>query len=217
MPYALKVTIKVMIVIIDYGSGNLRSVEKALVRLGHSVIITKDKTAIKTSSGVILPGVGAFDAAISELRASNLEGTLIEEIALGKPFLGICLGLQLLFNESEEGSLKGFGILPGTVKKFTFKPPMSKRLKVPQMGWNSIKLRKPSPYYEGIENGSMMYFVHSYYVVPEDDSIVATTTEYGSDFCSSVVKDNIFGVQFHIEKSGETGLKVLDNFAKLCK
>jgi len=206
-----------MIVIIDYGSGNLRSVEKALIKLGHSAIITRDRSTIKSASGVILPGVGAFDAAITELQASNLEGTIIEEIALGKPFLGICLGLQLLFNESEEGSLKGFGIIPGKVKKFSFEPPLSARLKVPQMGWNSIKIKKQSPYYEGVENGSMMYFVHSYYVVPDDASVIATTTEYGADFCSSVAKDNIFGVQFHIEKSGEIGLKVLDNFARSCK
>jgi glutamine amidotransferase len=206
-----------MIVIIDYGMGNLRSVEKALIKLGHQAIVTRDKNAIKSASGVVLPGVGAFDAAISELRASNLEGAIIEEIAMGKPFLGICLGLQLLFNESEEGSLKGFGILPGKVKKFNFKPPLSSRMKVPQMGWNSIKIKKPAPYYEGIENGSMMYFVHSYYAVPDDPSVIATTTEYGVDFCSSIAKDNMFGVQFHIEKSGDLGLKVLDNFAKTCK
>ena len=206
-----------MIVIIDYGMGNLRSVEKALVKLGHQAIVTRDKNAIKSASGVVLPGVGAFDAAISELRASNLEGAIIEEIAMGKPFLGICLGLQLLFNESEEGSLKGFGILPGKVKKFDFKPPLSSRLKVPQMGWNSIKIKKQLPYYDGVENGSMMYFVHSYYAVPDDPSIVATTTEYGMDFCSSIAKDNMFGVQFHIEKSGDLGLKVLDNFARTCK
>jgi len=206
-----------MIVIIDYGMGNLRSVEKALLKLGHRAIVTRDKNAIKSASGVVLPGVGAFDAAISELRASNLEGAIIEEIAMGKPFLGICLGLQLLFNESEEGSLKGFGILPGKVKKFDFKPPLSSRLKVPQMGWNSIKIKKPAPYYEGIENGSMMYFVHSYYAVPDETSVIATTTEYGIDFCSSIAKDNMFGVQFHIEKSGDLGLKVLDNFARTCK
>jgi glutamine amidotransferase len=209
--------IRVMIVIIDYGMGNLRSVEKALLKLGHQAIVTRDKNAIKSASGVVLPGVGAFDAAISELRASNLEGAIIEEIAMGKPFLGICLGLQLLFNESEEGSLKGFGILPGKVKKFDFKPPLSSRLKVPQMGWNSIKIKKPAPYYEGVENGSMMYFVHSYYAVPDDPSVIATTTEYGADFCSSIAKDNMFGVQFHIEKSGDLGLKVLDNFARTCK
>jgi len=206
-----------MIVIIDYGMGNLRSVEKALIKLGHQAIVTKDKNAIKSASGVVLPGVGAFDAAISELRDSNLEGAIIEEIAMGKPFLGICLGLQLLFNESEEGSLKGFGILPGKVKRFNFKPPLSARLKVPQMGWNSIKIKKQAPYYEGVENGSMMYFVHSYFAVPDDESITATTTEYGTDFCSSIAKDNIFGVQFHIEKSGDVGLKVLDNFARQCK
>jgi len=204
-----------MIVIIDYGAGNLRSVEKALKKLGYPAIVTRDKSAIKSAKGIILPGVGAFDAAITELRASNLEGAIIEEIALGKPFLGICLGLQLLFNESEEGSLKGFGAIPGKVKKFNFKPPL--RLKVPQMGWNSIKIKKQAPLYEGIENGSMMYFVHSYYPVPDDTSIIASTTDYGIDFCASISKDNIHGVQFHIEKSGDIGLKVLDNFAKLCK
>ena len=206
-----------MIVIIDYGSGNLRSVEKALKALGHQVIVTRDKNTIKGAKGIILPGVGAFDPAIEELQSSNLESTILEEIAIGKPFLGICLGLQLLFNESEEGKLKGFGLIPGKVKKFNFKPPLSSKLKVPQMGWNSINIKQPTPYYEGVENGAMMYFVHSYYVVPADESVIATTTEYGTDFCSSVAKGNIFGVQFHIEKSGDVGLKVLDNFARTCK
>jgi len=206
-----------MISIIDYGSGNLRSVELALKKLGFQAIITRDKNTIKSSKGVILPGQGAFDPAIKELRDSNLEGVIIEDIAMGKPFLGICLGLQLLFNESEEGKLKGYGLIPGKVKKFSFKPPLSARMKVPQMGWNSIKIKKQLPLYEGIENGSMMYFVHSYYAVPEDASVVASTTEYGVDFCSSIVKDNIFGVQFHIEKSGDLGLRALGNFARLCK
>jgi len=207
-----------MIVIIDYGMGNLRSVEKALKKLGHPAIVTRDKSSIKNAKGIILPGVGAFDAAISELRQSNLEGTLVEEIAMGKPFLGICLGLQLLFNESEEGSLKGFGILPGKVKKFSFKgSPVSSKLKIPQMGWNSITIKKIDPLFDGIESGSMLYFVHSYYAVPEDASVIATTTDYGIEFCSSVAKDKIFGVQFHIEKSGKIGLKVLDNFARICK
>lgn len=204
-----------MIAIIDYGSGNLRSVEKALKHLGHQAIITRDKNTVKSAKGIILPGVGSFDAAINDLRNENLEGTLIEEITMGKPFLGICLGLQLLFNESEEGSLKGLGVIPGKVKKFDPKSPI--RHKVPHMGWNSIKIKNQTPLYEGIENGSMMYFVHSYYPVPDDESVIASTTEYGFDFCSSVMKDKVFGVQFHIEKSGEIGLKVLDNFAKLCK
>lgn len=208
-------TNRVMIVIIDYGAGNLRSVEKALKKLGYSPIVTRDKNILKSAKGIILPGVGSFDAAINDLRASNLEGTIVEEIALGKPFLGICLGLQLLFAESEEGSLKGFGLVPGKVKKFDARSPF--RLKVPQMGWNSIKIKKQDPLYEGVENGSMMYFVHSYYPAPDDAAVIASTTEYGIDFCSSLVKDNIYGVQFHIEKSGELGLKVLDNFAKLCK
>lgn len=205
-----------MITIIDYGSGNLRSVEKALKHLGYDAIVTRDKNTIKSAKGLILPGVGAFDPAIEELRSTTLESAIIEEIALGKPFLGICLGLQLLFNESEEGKMKGLGMLPGKVKKFAFKPPYD-RLKVPQMGWNSIKIKKQSPLFEGVENGSMLYFVHSFYAAPDDPSIVATTTDYGGDFCSSVAKDKIFGVQFHIEKSGETGLKILDNFARLCK
>jgi imidazole glycerol-phosphate synthase subunit HisH len=205
-----------MITIIDYGSGNLRSVEKALKALGHQVIVTRDKSTIKSSKGLILPGVGAFDPAMEELQASNLESTILEEIAIGKPFLGICLGLQLLFNESEEGKLKGFGLIPGKVKKFNFKPPFNK-LKVPQMGWNSITIKKQTPLYNGIENGAMMYFVHSYYGVPDDPSVTATTTEYGTTFCSSIAKDNIYAVQFHIEKSGDIGLKVLDNFARLCK
>jgi imidazole glycerol-phosphate synthase subunit HisH len=205
-----------MIVIIDYGTGNLRSVEKALKKLGHQAIVTRDKSIIKSSKGVILPGVGAFDPAITELRSSNLEGTIMEEIALGKPFLGICLGMQLLFNESEEGTMKGIGLIPGKVKKFNFSSKIA-HLKVPQMGWNSIKMAKKTPYFEGVDNGSMMYFVHSYYCVPDDKAVIATTTEYGVDFCSSVAKDNVFGTQFHIEKSGDLGLKVLDNFARICK
>ncbi|MFC1768003.1 imidazole glycerol phosphate synthase subunit HisH [Candidatus Margulisiibacteriota bacterium] len=207
-----------MIVVIDYGAGNLRSVEKALKSLGHPVIVTQDKTAIKTASGIILPGVGSFDVAVNNLRKSNLESAVIESIALGKPYLGICLGLQILFNESEEGKSKGFGILPGKVKKFNFKGhPLAKKLKVPHMGWNSAVIKKESPIFEGMESGSLLYFVHSYYVEPEDKDLIATTTEYGSEFTSSITKDNIYGTQFHVEKSGKIGLKILDNFAKLCK
>ncbi len=207
-----------MIVVIDYGAGNLRSVEKAIKSLGHSVIVTNDKSTIKSASGIILPGVGAFDVAVDNLRKSTLESAITESIALGKPYLGICLGLQILFAESEEGKAKGFGILPGKVKKFNFKGhPLEKKLKIPHMGWNSILLKKNIPLFEGIENGSMLYFVHSYYVEPEEKDVVATTTDYGKEFVSSITKDNIFGTQFHIEKSGNVGLKILDNFVKLCK
>ena len=207
-----------MIVVVDYGAGNLRSVEKALKFLGHSVIVTQDKNTIRTASGIILPGVGSFDVAVENLRKKGLEAAIIESIAVGKPYLGICLGLQILFGESEEGNAKGFGILQGKVKKFNFKGhPLEKKLKIPQMGWNSILLKKEVPVYKGIENGSMLYFVHSYYVEPEDKEIIATSTEYGKEFTSSIVKDNIHGMQFHIEKSGEIGLKILNNFVQLCK
>lgn len=210
--------IRVMIVIIDYGAGNLRSVEKALKALGHAAIVTQDKNAIRSASGVILPGVGSFDVAIDNLRKTTLESAIIESIAMGKPYLGICLGLQVLFAESEEGKEKGFGILPGKVKRFNFKGhPLEKKLKIPHMGWNSIQIKKDVPIYKGIESGSMLYFVHSYYVEPEDKSTIATTTDYGREFASSVVKDNIYGTQFHVEKSGSIGLKILDNFAKLCQ
>jgi len=201
-----------MIVIIDYGMGNLRSVQKALQTLGFSCVITKDKTQIKQSSGIILPGVGAFDPAIEELRKSSLESTLLEEIALGKPFLGICLGFQLLFSKSEEGKENGLGIFKGSSKRF----PRSS-LAVPQMGWNRIVIKKESPMLAGISSSAMMYFAHSYYPVPEDTSIIAAETDYGVNFASVVSKDNIFGVQFHPEKSGEEGLKILRNFGELCK
>jgi len=196
----------------------LRSVEKALKALGHPVIVTQDKNNVKNASGIILPGVGSFDVAVKSLRETTLESAIVESIAVGKPYLGICLGMQMLFEESEEGNSKGFGVLPGRAVRFNFKGhPMEKKLKVPHMGWNSIRISADCPIYKGVENGSMLYFVHSYYVEPKDESIVATTTEYGKDFVSSIYKGNIYGTQFHVEKSGDIGLKILDNFAKLCK
>ena len=205
-----------MISIIDYGAGNLRSVQKALEKLGFQARLTKDKNLIRSSKGIILPGVGSFDAAISELRKSTLEMVVEEVIALGKPFLGICLGYQMLFEESSEGKQKGFGILKGKVKKFDFKGQPFEHLTIPHMGWNRLLVKHKSPLTEGISDGSLVYFAHSYYPAPANPDIISTETDYGLNFASSISKGFIFGVQFHPEKSGPVGLKILKNFGELC-
>jgi len=205
------------IAIIDYGSGNLRSVQKAFQKLGFSAEITKDRVAIHSAKGVVLPGVGSFDAALSELRDLGLEAAIEEAIALGKPFLGICLGLQHLFETSEEGKQRGLGILKGAVKRFKFKGTPFDSLSIPHMGWNRLLMRHKAPIFEGIEEGAMVYFAHSYYAVPKDEMLIATKTDYGIEFASGIWKDNLFGIQFHPEKSGEVGLKIIKNFGKLCK
>jgi len=205
------------IAIIDYGSGNLRSVQKAFQKLGFSAEITKDRVAIHSAKGVVLPGVGSFDAALSELRDLGLEAAIEEAIALGKPFLGICLGLQHLFETSEEGKQRGLGILKGEVKRFKFKGTPFDNLSIPHMGWNRLLMRHKAPIFEGIEEGAMVYFAHSYYAVPKDEMLIATKTDYGIEFASGIWKDNLFGIQFHPEKSGEVGLKIIKNFGKLCK
>ncbi|MFA6431733.1 MAG: imidazole glycerol phosphate synthase subunit HisH [Candidatus Margulisiibacteriota bacterium] len=199
------------IAIIDYGAGNLRSVEKGFQAVGAQAEITKDATFIRSAKGIVLPGVGSFDAALTELRNLGLEKLIEEAIALNKPFLGICLGMQHLFDSSEEGKLKGLQILKGKVVRFK-----TSTLSVPHMGWNRLQVKHKSPIFDGLEEGAMMYFAHSYYVVPEDETIVAAQTDYGINFCSSIRKGNLFGIQFHPEKSGENGLKILNNFAKLC-
>ncbi len=204
------------IAIIDYGSGNLRSVQKAFEKLGFPAEITKDKVTIRNAKGIVLPGVGSFDAALKDLRKASLEGAIEEGIALGKPFLGICLGLQHLFESSEEGEQKGLSILKGKVKKFNFSGTPWENQSIPHMGWNRLIIKHRSPILDGIEDGNMVYFAHSYYVVPDDEMVIATKTDYGIDFTSSVWKDNIFGIQFHPEKSGEVGLKIIRNFGKLC-
>lgn len=204
------------IAIVDYGAGNLRSVQKAFQQVGAVAEITKDKTSIRSARGVVLPGVGAFDPAILELRAAGLEAVIEEAIGLGKPFLGICLGLQHLFEASEEGEQKGLSIIRGKVKKFAFKGTPWANLSIPHMGWNRLLIKRPAPLFEGIETGAMFYFAHSYYVIPEDEMAVASRTDYGIEFTSAVWKDNLFGIQFHPEKSGEKGLQVLRNFSKLC-
>ena len=204
------------IAIIDYGSGNLRSVQKAFEQLGFSAEITKDKAAIRGAKGVILPGVGSFDAALTELRNYGLESAIEEAIALDKPFLGICLGLQHLFESSEEGKQKGLGVLKGSVRRFNFSGTPWEAQSVPHMGWNRLLIKHPAPIFDGVENGSMVYFAHSYYVDPEDKKGVATTTDYGIEFVSAVRQGNLFGIQFHPEKSGEVGLKIIQNFGELC-
>ncbi len=196
-----------MIVIVDYGMGNLRSVQKGFEKVGYEAFITSDPEVIRKSSGVVLPGVGAFADAMHNLRASGLGDAVLEILSQSKPFLGICLGLQLLFTESEEDGLhKGLGIIKGRVLR------LPTEVKVPHMGWNRIKKVCEAPILQGISDGSYFYFVHSYYVDPKDSDIVCTTTEYGIEFTSSIWKDNIFAVQFHPEKSSKLGLKILKNF-----
>lgn len=202
-----------MIAIIDYGMGNLRSVQKAFERLGVDATITSDASAVLSASKVVLPGVGAIADAITELKRANLVDAIYKTIESDKPFLGICLGFQALFEESEEnGGTKGLGIFKGKVLRF----PESPEYVVPHMGWNDLSFKKDVPIYAGIKPTDYVYFVHSYYVACDDDSIVATTTNYDDvDFCSSIAKGNVFGTQFHPEKSQNVGLKMLRNFAEL--
>ncbi len=202
--------------IINYGAGNLRSVEKAFAAVGVPAEITKDRATIRAAKGLVFPGVGSFDAAIKELRALSLEGVIEEAIALGKPFLGICLGMQHLFETSDEGKEKGLAILPGAVKKFNVAGTPWSNQSIPHMGWNRLLIKHRAPLFEGIEDGTMFYFAHSYFVVPKDEKIVATKTDYGLEFVSAVWKDNLYGIQFHPEKSGAAGLKILKNFGGLC-
>ncbi len=204
-----------MIAIVDYGMGNLRSVEKALARVGHSARVTRDPTIIAGASGVVLPGVGAFGACMANLERFGLVPVLRQVIDRGTPFLGICLGMQVLFEESEEfGPVRGLGIFPGRVVRFANGAVGA--LRVPHMGWNVLKRRGSAPelpHLAGVPDGAYAYFVHSYYVVPRDPAMVATETPYGVPFASSVQRANVFAVQWHPEKSQETGLKVLANFA----
>ncbi len=200
-----------MIAIIDYGMGNLRSVQKAFEYIGYSAIITKDAKRISEASHVVLPGVGAFADAFENLKSNDLIESIYKAIENGKPFLGICLGLQLLFEESHEGGLfKGLSILPGKVKKL----PKEHKIKIPHMGWNELKY-KDNPIFHNLKNPTYVYFVHSYYIDPENQKHVIGTTFYGIDIAVAVNRDNVYGLQFHPEKSGSTGLKILMNFAGL--
>lgn len=198
-----------MIAIIDYDAGNIKSVEKALTRLGEQVIVTRNPEEILGADGVILPGVGAFGDAMERLESYGLVKTIIQATQRRIPFLGICLGLQLMFESSEESpGVKGLGLLPGKILRI----PDEGGLKVPHMGWNSLKFPHPGRLFKGLPQDSYVYFVHSYYLQAEEADIVKAATEYGTLIHASVEKDNIFACQFHPEKSSGVGLKILQNF-----
>ncbi len=203
-----------MIALLDYGSGNLRSVHKSLLKVGARVRLVQQPEEIGDASGLVLPGVGAFDDCIQALRAQHLLEAARNFIQTGKPFLGICVGYQALFERSEEfnSCAAGLGVFAGSVIRFSAKH----GLKIPQIGWNQLELVQPAcPLYRGIPSGSYVYFVHSFYPQPVDASLVATRTEYGDTFASSVWRDNVYATQFHPEKSQKVGLQLLTNFAAL--
>ncbi|MGD9721578.1 MAG: imidazole glycerol phosphate synthase subunit HisH [Pirellulales bacterium] len=201
-----------MIAIIDYQMGNLRSVQKGFERVGHAATITSDPRALAQADKVVLPGVGAFRDAIAEVRRRDLVGLIRDTVASGKPFLGICLGLQLLFDVSYEGgTYEGLGIVPGEVVRFE----VPAEFKVPHMGWNQLQFRSQSPLVAGLDDGAFCYFVHSYYVVPREREVVSAETDYAGPFCSMIWRDNLFATQFHPEKSQKDGLRMLKNFAEL--
>lgn len=200
-----------MIAIVDYDAGNLKSVEKALNFLGQEALITRDSGIILKADKVILPGVGAFKDAMEKLNKYNLTDTLKKVASNGTPFLGICLGLQLLFESSEEApGVEGLSILKGRIVKI----PSKEGFKIPHMGWNSLNIRPGARLFEGLEGNPYVYFVHSYYLQAENENEVAASTEYITTIHASVEKDHIFACQFHPEKSSSIGLKILDNFAK---
>jgi glutamine amidotransferase len=200
-----------MIVIVDYQMGNLRSVQKAFENVGHQAIISGDPGEVAAAEKLVLPGVGAFGDAITELRHRHLIGPICEVIQSGRPFLGICLGLQLLFDVSYEGGhYEGLGILPGKVVRFE----VPEQYKVPHMGWNQARILRPAPILKDIQDGTHFYFVHSYYVVPDDPEAVAIEADYHHPFCAMAWRDNVYATQFHPEKSQHHGLKILKNFAE---
>ncbi len=201
-----------MIAIIDYGVGNLASVRNAFIKLGYEAVISSSSEQILQADRVVLPGVGAFADAMDNLRNYGLDGTVKEVVRQGTPFLGVCLGLHLLFTHGEEhGIHQGLDIIKGRVVKFQ----LPREYKVPHMGWNQVYPRENSRLFKGLPAGSYFYFVHSYYVFPDDDGVIAAHSDYGIDFVCAVEQNNIFATQFHPEKSGRVGLQVLQNFASL--
>ena len=199
----------IKLVVIDYESGNLRSVAKALESIGVSPIVTGDASQIASADAVVLPGVGSGPAAMDALRQRNLVEPIRECVASGRPFLGVCLGLQLLLDRTEEGGADCLGSVAGRVRR------LPDGLKVPHMGWNGVRFTREHPVFKGIPQDSHFYFVHSYYAAPDDETWVAGTTDYGVSFCSIYAKDNVVATQFHPEKSGRMGLRIYENFVAL--
>ncbi len=196
------------IAIIDYGAGNLRSVAKAFEKLGFPPTVTTDPRVAAAADAVVLPGVGAAGDTMNNLAARGMVETIGNVIAAGKPFFGVCLGLQLLFETSDEGGVDCMGVLPGTVRH------LGGSVKVPHIGWNQVRLTRSHPLFEGVEGEPYFYFVHSYFADPSDKALVAGTTDYGTNFCSFVAKENLVATQFHPEKSGSLGLQLYDNFVR---
>ncbi|MFQ5895586.1 MAG: imidazole glycerol phosphate synthase subunit HisH [Nitrospinota bacterium] len=208
------------IAVVDYGMGNLKSVKNGFARVGAQAGLTSDPEALLRAPAIVLPGVGAFGDCMRNLRQRGLVEPLLEAIRSGKPYLGICLGLQVLFEESEEfGATAGLGLLPGRVRRFSEEAHPAEgsplRLKVPHMGWNQVEILKPSPLLAGVGTGDYFYFVHSYYAETEAEEVVAARTRYGVSFASSLWRGNLFATQFHPEKSGELGLEVLRRFGEM--
>lgn len=206
-----------MIAIIDYGMGNLRSVQKGFEKIGAEAIVTADPQVVLQADKIVLPGVGAFRDCMRNLEQAGFVEPILKVIGEGRPFLGICVGMQLLFTDSVEfGLYQGLDVIPGHVLRFPDDMRVAdEELKVPQMGWNQLCFKRRPPAFEGIADGSNVYFVHSYYVKPDNADVIATTTDYGFEFCSSVWKDNIVATQFHPEKSQDVGLRILKNFAEM--
>ena len=203
-----------MIAIIDYDAGNLKSVEKALLRLGEEAVVSRERETILEADKVILPGVGSFGDAMGKLREFGLDKVIYEVVEKGTPFLGICLGLQLLFERSDEApGVEGLGILKGEILRI----PAYEGLKIPHMGWNSLELKNSGHLFEGLPQNPYVYFVHSYYLKAEEEDIVKASTWYSTEIHASVEKDNVFACQFHPEKSSDTGLQILKNFAEIPK
>lgn len=203
-----------MIAILDYGLGNLGSISNMYKVIGEKSKITNDVEIIRNADGIILPGVGAFDAGMNELGKNGLADVIKDEAKKGKPILGICLGMQLLGNWSEEGDMQGLSLIPFECRRFNFE---DKSLKIPHMGWDIVSFKKQHPLIDGLVGQQRYYFVHSYYAVCENPDYVLMTCDYGTEFACSVVKDNVMGVQFHPEKSHDFGLALLTNFVKICK